>query len=354
MTRLAKFRSQFEALRIDAFLVTFLPHLRYLSGFSGSSGIGIVTERSAALLTDGRYTDQVRHEARGWRAMVTATDLLEEIRKRNLLPSGTRVGFDGNSLLYSQYKNLRRLFPGVKFLPKADSIEAIAAVKERSEIGDIRRAVSITDSVFGEILSIIRPGLSELDLAAEIAYRQRKHGGEADAFESIVASGDRSALPHGKPTQKKLRTGELVTLDFGCVYRGYHSDMTRTIVLGRASAEVKKIYTTVLEAQEKAIGAATSGMKARDLDAVARESIRAAGYEKHFRHSLGHGIGLQIHEAPRISVLSKAVLEPGNVITIEPGIYVPDLGGVRIEDDIVIRNGSCEILNRSPKELLVL
>jgi len=354
MTRLAKLRSKFEALRIDAFLVTFGPHLRYLSGFSGSSGIGVVARGSAALVTDGRYADQVRYETSGWRIRVTASDLLEEIRSRSWLRPGMRVGFDGNTLSFAQYKNLRKLFPHATFLPRAGTIEAIAAIKDPGEIASIRRAVAITDDVFSEILPIVRPGTSELDIAAEIAYRQRKHGAESDAFEAIVASGERSALPHGRPTAKKMRAGEFVTLDFGCVVAGYHSDMTRTVILGRATGELRKIYATVLEAQEKAIGAASSGISARDLDAVARGHIRSAGYEKHFRHSLGHGIGLQIHEAPRISVLSKAVLEPGNVITIEPGIYIPGLGGVRIEDDVVIRNGSCEVLNRSSKELIIL
>jgi Xaa-Pro aminopeptidase len=354
MTRLARLRSQFEVLRIDAFLVTFLPHLRYLSGFTGSSGIGIVTAHSSALATDGRYADQVRAEAKGWRIVITTTDLLEEIRRRGLLKVGMRVGFDGNTLLLVQYKHLRKLFPGVKFLPKAEIIDRIASVKDASEIEDIRRAVAITDEVFSEVLDLLAPGVSELDIAAEIAYRQRRHGAEGDAFEAIVASGDRSALPHGRPTGKKLRTGELVTLDFGSLHNGYCSDMTRTVILGRPSTEAKRIYTTVLDAQTKAIEKAASGMKARDLDAVARDHIRSAGYEKYFRHSLGHGIGLQIHEQPRISVLSKAVLEPGNVITIEPGVYIQGFGGVRIEDDVVIRDGGCEVLNRSPKELLII
>jgi len=352
--RLQKLRAQFDALHIDAFLITFLPHIRYLSGFSGSNAICIVTKNSQSILSDGRYTDQIRNEVSDWDIFITKTDLLDEIRKRKLLPRGMRLGFDGNSIQFSQYQELKKLFPAVKFLPKADCIEKISVVKDAGEVGKIRKAVEITDAVFSELLPLIVPGISELDLAAEISYRQRKHGAEADAFETIVASGERSALPHGRASAKKIRTGEFVTLDFGAVYEGYHSDLTRTVAVGKITPEGKKIYATVRDAQQKAIDAAKSGMKARDLDAVARRHIRKLGYEKFFRHSLGHGIGLQIHEPPRISVLSKAVLEEGNVITIEPGIYVPEFGGVRIEDDIHITGGGITVLNRSPKDLLIL
>ncbi|MDI6766272.1 MAG: aminopeptidase P family protein [Bacteroidota bacterium] len=353
-SRLQKLRSQFELLKVDVFLVTFMPHLRYLSGFSGSAGIGLITQNNSYLITDGRYSEQVRQETKGWKIFINQTDLLDEMQKQKLLRAGLRVGFDGNTLVINQLQNFKKHFPKVKFLPKVDCIEKIAAVKDETEIAKIKRAVEITDRVFTEILSFLKPNIREVDIAAEITYRHRKLGADGDAFPPIVASGERSALPHGCASDKILKNGELVTLDFGCVYQGYHSDMTRTFALGRPKADVKIIYQTVLDAQMKAIEAARSGIKAKDLDAVARDYIKQKGYEKYFRHSLGHGIGLQIHEQPRLSVLSKATLEVGNVVTIEPGIYVPNLGGVRIEDDVVITNGFCEILNKSPKELLIL
>ena len=352
--RQQKLRARFNALRIDAFLVTFLPHLRYLSGFSGSNGIGVVTKSGAYFLTDGRYADQVKKEVYNWKIFVTQNSLFEEAQNRKLIRSGMRIGFDGNTLSFDQFQQLKKMFLKTKFLPKAETIEKIAAIKDEAEIANIKRAVGITDRVFSEILSLVKPGVTELDLAAEISYRQRKHGAEADAFETIVASGERGALPHGRATTKKIKHGEFVTLDFGCIYNGYHSDLTRTIAVGKPKPEGKKIYTIVLDAQQKAIDAAMNGVTGKDLDAIARSHIRKNGYDKYFRHSLGHGLGLQIHEPPRISVLSTAVLETGNVITIEPGIYVPGFGGVRIEDDVVIRNGNCEVLNRSPKELLIL
>jgi Xaa-Pro aminopeptidase len=353
-SRLQKLRSQFDALKINAFMVTFQPHLRYLSGFSGSSGIGLITDCNLYLFTDGRYIAQVKQETKGWKIFINQNDLIEEINKQKLLHLGMRVGFDGNTVLFNQFKNLKKSFPKVKFIPEADCIEKIAAVKDESEIKKIKKAVEITDRVFTEILSYLKPGISELDVAAEVSYRHRKHGAEADGFDTIVASGERSALPHGRASDKKLKHGELVTLDLGCVYQGYHSDITRTVILGRAKPEAKKIYTIVLGAQLSAIESAKSGIKAKDLDGVAREYIKNQGYEKCFRHSLGHGIGLQIHEQPRLSVMSKAMLETGNVVTIEPGIYIPNFGGVRIEDDIVITAGHCEVLNTSPKELLIL
>lgn len=352
--RLQQLRAQLEPLRIDAFLVTFPQHLRYMSGFTGSSGLGLIAGETATLLTDGRYAVQVREETRGWKLFVTQGGLFERLLAAKILKPGMRVGFDGNSVLYAQFLSLKKMFPRVKFLPKADVVEKLASVKDATELLKIRRAVEITDATFAEILLLVKPGVSELDLAAEISYRQRRHGAESDAFESIVASGERSALPHGRASSKKIAAGELLTLDFGAVYEGYHSDMTRTVAVGRIKPDAKKIYAVVKTAQQAAIDAARAGIRGKELDAVARGVIRKHGYDKFFRHSTGHGIGLQIHEQPRISVMSTAVLAPGNVITIEPGVYVPNLGGVRIEDDVIIGETSCEVLNRSPKELLVL
>jgi Xaa-Pro aminopeptidase len=355
--RIDRLRSRFPALRIDSFLVTFIPHLRYVSGFSGSAGAGIVTPRALHFFTDGRYAAQIKKEVRGaWKHHVSASSetLFTLIRDSGVLRPGARVGFDGNTLLYQEFRTLKKLFPGVKFLPKADVIGEIAAVKDESEIRSIRKAVEITDKTFAGILPMIRPGVREADLAAEISYIQRTHGAEGDAFDTIVASGERSALPHGHASSKKIARGELLTLDFGCVVDGYHSDMTRTVGVGRLPSEAKAIYALVLEAQRAAVDAARAGLRTRDLDAVARSVIRKGGHDRHFRHSLGHGIGLQIHEAPRISVQSRAVLAAGNVVTIEPGVYVPGVGGVRIEDDVVIGEGGCRVLTRSPKELMIL
>jgi len=355
--RIEGLRSRFQSLRIDAFLVTNPPHLRYLSGFSGSNGAGFVSARAMHFFTDGRYSAQVKKElSGGWKVHVSSSSdtMFTMIRNASVMKAGARVGIDGNTLTYTEFRTLKKMLPGVKFLPKAGVVEEIASVKDDIEIRSIKKAVEISDRTFDEILPLIKPGVRELDIAAEISYRQRRHGAERDAFDTIVASGPRSALPHGQASSRKIGRGELVTLDFGCVVDGYHSDMTRTVAVGRIGTKEKKIYALVLEAQTRAVDAVRAGLRTRDLDAVARTIIRKGGFDKYFRHSLGHGIGLQIHEAPRISVQSRSVLKAGQVITVEPGIYVSPLGGVRIEDDVVVTDNGPVVLNRSPKELITL
>ncbi|MBI5022100.1 MAG: aminopeptidase P family protein [Ignavibacteriales bacterium] len=352
--RLHSLREILTSMNLDCFLITFQPHLRYITGFSGSSGLAMVTRSGAYIITDGRYATQIRNQTHGWKIFITSQDLFEALRDTKLLRPHMRIGFDGNTLVFSQFKRLKNIFPKIIFLPKADAIERIAIRKDETEITAIKHAAEITDRVFTEILQILKPGVSELDIAAEISYRHKIHGAEGDAFPSIVASGHRSALPHGLASENKIKKGDLVTLDFGSIYCGYHCDMTRTVGIGSLPAKAKKIYQVVLDAQMNAIEFATSDKTAKEVDHVARQHITKSGFGKYFRHSLGHGIGLQIHEQPRLSVLSKAVLQPGNVVTIEPGIYIPDFGGVRIEDDIVITNGYPEILNKSPKELIIL
>lgn len=352
--RLEAVRAAVSTMNVDFFLVTFQPHLRYLTGFSGSSGLALVSENLAHLMTDGRYATQIRAETRGWKIQITTKDLFEALSENGLLRPKMRVGFDGNSMSYSQFKRLKSIFPKTSFLPKVDTIERLAVRKDRSEIALIKKAAEISDKVFLEILAFLKPGISELDIAAEISYRNKIHGAEGDAFPIIVASGSRSALPHGQATDRKLKRGDLVTLDFGSRYEGYHSDLTRTVGIGTLCQKAKTIYRVVLDAQLKGLEAAVAGRSAKEVDTAAREHIAKKGFGKYFRHSLGHGLGLQIHEQPRLSQLSKAVLAAGNVVTIEPGIYIPEFGGVRIEDDAIISAGYPEIINKSPKELIIL
>lgn len=316
--------------------------------------MGLVTRTSSVLVTDSRYAAQAKEEVRGWSIIIAGTDLIGALARRRLLRRGRRVGVDSGTLILGHWLSLRRNFPDVKFLPRTDCIETIASVKEEEEIACITRAVDISDRVFTEILPMIAPGATELDLAAELSYRQRRHGAERDAFDPIVASGGRSAMPHACPSKKKLTKGEFVILDFGCVVEGYHSDMTRTVAIGKQTSQHRSMYASVLSAQERGIAELRSGMETRHLDRIVRRHLAAKGYGRYFRHSLGHGIGMQIHEYPRISTLSRAKFEPGNVVTIEPGVYLPGVGGVRIEDDVVVRNGHCDVLTKSPKNLLIL
>lgn len=352
--RLDALRQKLINSRLDALLLTFLPLVRYLTGFSGSNGICIITNNHQTFLSDGRYRLQAGEEVHGYRIVIASGSLFEAAVKKRLFPKRGKVGFEEQHVTVAELRNLKKLLPHVRFIPTSGLVEDLSSVKDRNEIELIRRAVAITDKVFDKLLDIVKPGVRELDVAAEISYLHRRLGAEADAFEPIVASGTRGALPHARATEKKIKQGEMVTIDMGCRYKGYHSDLTRTVSMGKSSAVARKIYSVVAEAQLRALDAAAIGMSGRALDAVARKYIKDKGYGKYFSHSLGHGLGLQVHERPRLSALSNDLLASGNVVTIEPGIYVSGVGGVRIEDDVVIREGFCEVLNKAPKELIVL
>ena len=352
--RLQEVRKHLEPSGLDAFLVTHLPHIRYITGFSGSNGLCVVTFSGQYFFTDNRYREQSKNEIDKFEIIVTSDTLWKAARKRGILNGKRTVGFESEHVSVATFESLKKLFPSASFVPKRSVIETIAAVKDESEIEAIKQAAAITDRVFKKVLLAIKPGVRELDVAAEISYWHQRMGADGDAFESIVASGPRGALPHGRATEKKIRRGEFVTLDFGCRCKGYNSDLTRTVAVGKPTERGKRIYRTVLEAQCKAIEATRPGMPARKLDRIARNHIRQKGFGKYFSHSLGHGLGIEIHEPLRLSVKSKDVLKVGNVFTIEPGIYIQGFGGVRIEDDVVVRDSGCEVITKSQKELIIV
>ncbi len=352
--KLEKVRKKLDEFEIDAILINYPPNIRYLTGFSGSSGLCMVGKNDAFFLTDFRYKEQVKVQVKHFKKLIaTGKTLLDLIQERKILQGLKKVGFEAGHTSFSLISEFKKRFKNVKFVPTKNFIEEISAIKTPEEIENIKSAIKISEKVFKEILNIIKPGISEIEIAAEISYLHKKFGAEKDAFDIIVASGWRSALPHGVASEKKLKKGELVVLDFGCVYNGYHSDITRTIALGKISSEKRKIYQIVLDAQTKAIENAREGLKASELDSIARDYIRQKGYDKFFGHSLGHGIGTETHTLPRIAPKSDYVLQRGNVITIEPGIYIPEIGGVRIEDDILI-NSTAEILTTLPRNLIEL
>ncbi len=353
-SRIARLRLIMREQGLDALLVSSPPNIRYLSNFTGSNGLLVVKRAGAILVTDTRYRDQSLQEVRGFRQLIAHAGLAGELARKGLLTECRHVGFEGSHVTYARYRNLRKLFPGIGFQTTSDLVESLAQVKDGDEIQCIQKAVDISDRVFGDVVKKIRPGIAELDIAAEISFLQRKYGGEGDAFDPIVASGDRGAFPHARPTKKRIHVGDLVTMDFGCTVGGYNSDVTRTVAVGRISRRGREIYTIVQEAQRQAVQAARGNMRARDLDMVARRHIREGGYNSFFTHGLGHGLGLRVHEHPRVSSASDDVLVAGNVITIEPGIYVPGFGGVRIEDDVVLHESGCRVLNAAPKELMIL
>ena len=352
--RIAGLRERMSEHALDALLVTSLPGIRYLTGFSGSSALAVVTAKRAYFVSDSRYALQSRREVRLFRRIIGRRGLLEDAAASHALRGCRTVGFESDAMTYSQYRALRRIFPGVRFRPGDGIVESMALVKEAREVACIAQAASISDAVFSDVLKILRPGLTELEIAGEISWLNRRRGSESDPFEVIVASGPRAAMPHARPTARKIRKGEFILLDFGSTVRGYCSDLTRTVAMGRVTGRLREAYRAVLEANARASAAARGGMTARSLDAAARRCIRARGFGRYFVHALGHGLGLRVHERPRISALSREVLQTGSIITIEPGVYIPGCGGVRIEDDVLLGDTGCRVLTRSPRELTVL
>ncbi|MGD0038382.1 MAG: Xaa-Pro peptidase family protein [Bacteroidota bacterium] len=352
--RLKAVRILMTSLRLQSMLITELAHVHYLTGFTGSSGLCLVTQTKQFFITDRRYKSQAPQEVHGFKIIIAKQNLFPLLAERKLVLVGSRIGFESQNISVADINSLKKLLPGRHFIPATSILENVTAIKDDKEIDLIRYAASISDKVFKKLLTLVRPGVRECDIAAEICYLHRKYGAECDAFDSIVASGEHGALPHARASEKKIRHGELVVLDFGCRYRGYNSDITRTLAVGNPSAEMKKIYRIVLDAQRKAIEAVRSGITAGSIDAIARKHIQQNGYGRYFIHSLGHGLGIHVHDPLRISAVSTAVLKTGNVITIEPGIYIPGRGGVRIEDDIVVRENGCDILTTSSKELIIV
>jgi len=302
--------------------------------------------------TDFRYKVQARKEVKNCQVMIAENILVSELVKLPQFRKKVKVGFESAHITHKTLDNIKELLSRATFVPTENLIENLAAVKDTSEINKIKKATKITDTAFAGILDLIKPGVKERDLALELSYSMIKMGADGPSFEFIVASGQRSSMPHGIATDRKLKKGDLITFDFGCFYHGYASDMTRTVVLGKATEKQKKIYNIVLKAQTDALDAARAGIPAKDLDTVAREVINKEGFGDYFGHGLGHGLGLEVHATPVLSQRSQDILEPGHVVTIEPGIYIPNWGGVRIEDDALITQNGCKILTKSPKELI--
>jgi Xaa-Pro aminopeptidase len=351
--RIKKLRNNLASENLDFLLVTFLPHVRYLSGYSGTNGMILAGPNASTFFTDFRYKGQVREQVTGMKVTIVERELFSSLSNLSQL-KGRRVklGFEADHLSCRVYRRLRSLLPDCLFVPTEQVVESLTVKKDKSEIEKIRKAVKITDRVFSEILALIKPGVKELDLSAEMEYRMKRYGSSTPRFETIVASGRRAALPHGVASNKRIRKGELVTMDFGAVFDGYTADLTRTVVVGKASSKQKEVYDVVLRANRRAIAKARARIKACDLDGAARKIIKRAGYAKCFGHGLGHGIGLLIHDNPAVNPTSKLLLEPGMVITIEPGIYIPNWGGVRIEDDVLITQRGCKVITTSDKNLI--
>jgi len=353
--RIKKLQKVLEKENLDLLLVTSLPNVRYLSGYSGTNGLILISPNGCVFLTDFRYKEQAGEQVKHLKVVIAERDLIQTLPSLNLLKGKRlKLGFESSQLSCGTYQKLKSLLPHCLLVPTENLIEFISVKKDQNEIDRIKKAVRITDQVFYEILNSIKPKVKEKDIAAEIEYRFKRYGSTTPLYETIVASGKRSALPHGVASDKKIEKGDLITLDMGAVYDGYTADLTRTVVVGKSNKRQKKVYNIVLKAQKQAINKIKPKMRACDLDKVSRSMIKRAGYDKYFGHGLGHGIGLVIHDNPAINPRNHQLLEPGMVITIEPGIYIPNWGGIRIEDDVLVTKKGGEVLTKAEKNLIEL
>lgn len=355
MKRVLKLKSLLEDKSLDAALIYKPENRTYISGFTGSTGYVLIIKNKNYLLTDFRYIEQSKNECIGYEIVkldsnTEGKDLYSFIDKLNL----SKIGFESESMTYNEFNKLNEKLPNIKFVPIDSEIKQLKKIKDSNEIKYIKKAASIADEAFSHICTYIKAGITEKDVALELEYYMKKKGASKLSFDTIVASGKRSALPHGVYSDKVIENGDFVTLDFGCVYNGYCSDMTRTLVIGTASEKQKEIYNIVYEAQKMALKEIKPNIECSKIDKIARDHISNNGYGDFFGHGLGHGVGMEVHEAPSLSPKSKDVLEAHMIITDEPGIYIPDFGGVRIEDLVLVTNDGYEILSKSSKELIEL
>ncbi len=349
--RLEQLRHALKEEGLDAILITRPENERYLSGFTGGEGALVITQREALLLTDFRYYEQVAEQAPDFK-LVKVEDKMALVLKRLLKEQEIEtLGFESTHLPFAQYQEWKRKTRGIKWVPTKEIVEDMRMVKDEGELAKIKKAISIADNACDYIRSFIKPGMSEKQVAWELELAMRTHGAEAIAFNFIVASGPNGAKPHAVPQNREIQEGEPIVLDMGARTDGYDSDLTRSICLGEPDKKVQEIYDIVLEAQLAAEEQAKAGMTGQEVDAIARNVIAEAGHKEHFGHGLGHGVGLAIHEKPRVSVKSTDILRPGTVCTIEPGIYLPGWGGIRIEDMLLFRKNGVEVLSKARKDL---
>ncbi|TWT26131.1 aminopeptidase P family protein [Planomicrobium sp. CPCC 101110] len=351
--KLQKLRTEMEKQQLEALLVTSRYNLRYATNFTGSAGLALVTKDKAWFITDFRYTEQATAQAAEFEVVQAKTSLLEEVAE---LAKGHGIGtiaFEQEYMTYATFVQYQEKLDA-ELEPVSGLVEKIRMIKTPDEVEILKQAAKIADAAYEHICGFIRAGRTELEVSNELEFFMRQQGATSSSFDIIVASGVRSALPHGVATDKVIEQGDMVTLDFGALYNGYISDITRTVSVGEPSEQLKEIYQIVLDSQVLGVEKIGPGMTGIEADAIARDYIKSKGYGEAFGHSTGHGIGLEVHEAPGLSSKSETVLEPGMAVTVEPGIYLPGVGGVRIEDDILITESGNVRLTNSTKELRIL
>lgn len=347
--------AELASRKLDCLLVTHPANWYYLTGFTGESGALVVSQAGVTLLTDGRFTVQAKEETLGVKIELQQGGLYPALGAFLRGQGLGRIGYDGNQLTVTQWNTLRKaLGSRGRGFEARGLVERLRRRKDAQELAVMRRAAILAGEVLEGVLKLVKPGVRESELGAEIEHQMKKRGASGASFETIVASGPRGALPHARPTAKKLRKNELVVLDLGVILGHYCSDMTRTVHVGRASKRVREWYRSVQESQEAAVAAVQAGVTCGEVDAAARDVLKKNGLEQYFVHSTGHGLGLEVHEEPRVARGQTVRLEAGNVITIEPGVYVEGVGGIRIEDDVAVQAGRNEVLTRVKRDLIEL
>jgi Xaa-Pro aminopeptidase len=353
MKRVNFLRDYLSEFGIDGFLVTDIRNIRYLLGFTGSSGFLLITKDYPIFVTDFRYQEQAKREIKGFRIRIQSMEMTDFISRLAVKYKIKKIGFEDHSMSYKMYKEL--LKKGLKLKALSDTIEKLRMIKAKEEVSAIKTAIRRAENAFKRLQRFIKAGVKEQELAMKLEGFIREEGCKNIPFAVIVASGHVSALPHATPTNRSIKKGDLVLFDWGGESDGYYSDITRTVVLkGRNLKRQMKIYSIVCEAQSRAIKTIRPGVKAVSIDAAARGFIKEKGYRKNFGHGTGHGVGLAVHEKPVISWHSKDIIEEGMIFTVEPGIYIPGFGGVRIEDMVIVRRDSAEVLTTLPRNLKVI
>ena len=354
LQRIERLLAALEAMGAEGCMLHAPENMRYFSGYTGE-GLILLGREGRTILTDSRYTEQAVHQAPDYQVVEynAALPFERAVREAAEALKVQRLGFENGCVSVAEFERLKLILEGFTLLPVNDRGMQLRAVKDAGEIEAIRRVCQVTDDAYEALKTMIRPGVSELDVVAELGYYLQKRHHTRMAF-CIVASGENGSMPHAIASERLIRANEAVTVDFGGILDGYQSDMTRTFAVGRLSDTMAEIYQVVLDAQLAAVDALAPGKTGREVDAVARTLIEQAGYGAYFGHGLGHGVGLMGHEAPRLSPASNQVLEPGMVVTVEPGIYLPGIGGVRIEDTCLVTETGCEVLFTAPKALQMI
>ncbi|MDH7514901.1 MAG: Xaa-Pro peptidase family protein [Bacteroidota bacterium] len=352
---LSRLRRAMRHAGLDAVYVSEPTTIRLLTGFTGSSGAAVVSRSGTLLVTDPRYSEQAERETHRVRLCTAVGETVERVVARSgIFRRARRIGIDERHLTLSRFRILADGLPRRRFRDAAAMFDELRAVKHPAEIAAVKRAVAVSETVLRALLQLLEPGMRERDIAAEITRLHIEHGAEKDAFDPIVLSGPRTSLIHGRPGTRRIRSGDLVLFDFGCTVEGYRSDITRTVVIGRARPELRRAHSAVLAAREAAVASITAGVPAADVDASARETLKRFGLDDRFPHALGHGIGLSIHEPPRIAPSSQDRLIPGMVFTIEPGVYIPRRFGIRIEDVLVMTERGPLVISHAPRDLIAV